>query len=66
MTSFWRNDNIVWEEGIKEMHLAMKDDRGGSDHAHKRPEVFPNQDADHHDPRGEVFHLRPETRAEPA
>lgn len=42
MTSFWQNDNIVWEEGIKEMHLVMKDDSGGSGHAHKRtdPEKF--------------------------
>jgi hypothetical protein len=42
MTSFWQNDNIVWEEGIKEMHLVMKDDSGGGGHAHKRtdPEKF--------------------------
>ncbi|QVL33989.1 hypothetical protein KIH39_08810 [Telmatocola sphagniphila] len=42
MTSFWQNDNIVWEEGIKEMHLVMKDDSGGAGHAHKRtdPERF--------------------------
>jgi hypothetical protein len=42
MTSFWQNDNIVWEKGIKEMHLVMKDDSGGSGHAHKRtdPEKF--------------------------
>ena len=36
MTSFWQNDLIVWEEGIKEMHLVMKDDSGGGGHAHKR------------------------------
>ena len=42
MTSFWQNDTIVWEEGIKEMHLVIKDDSGGSGHAHKRtdPEKF--------------------------
>lgn len=42
MTAFWQNDLIVWEEGIKEMHLVMKDDSGGSGHAHKRtdPEKF--------------------------
>ncbi len=42
MTSFWQNDNIAWEEGIKEMHLVMKDDSGGNGHAHKRtdPEKF--------------------------
>jgi len=38
MTSFWQNDNIVWEEGIKEMHLVMKDNSGGRGHAHKRPD----------------------------
>lgn len=36
MTEFWQNDSIVWEQGIKEMHLVMKDDSGGSGHAHKR------------------------------
>src|SRR5438128_2497902 len=36
MTSFWQNDSIVWSEGIKEMHLVMKDNSGGSGHAHKR------------------------------
>jgi hypothetical protein len=42
MTSFWQNDLIVWEEGIKEMHLVIKDDSGGAGHAHKRtdPEKF--------------------------
>ena len=38
MTSFWQNDGIVWEEGVKEMHLVMKDDSGGGGHAHKRPD----------------------------
>ncbi len=42
MTSFWQNDHIVWEKGIKEMHLVMKDDSGGSGHIHKRtdPEKY--------------------------
>lgn len=42
MTEFWQNDNIVWEDGIKEMHLVMKDDSGGMGHVHKRtdPEKF--------------------------
>jgi hypothetical protein len=39
MTSFWQNDSIVWSEGIKEMHLVMKDNSGGSGHAHKRPDA---------------------------
>jgi hypothetical protein len=38
MTSFWQNDDIVWSEGIKEMHLVIKDNSGGSGHAHKRPD----------------------------
>jgi hypothetical protein len=36
MTAFWENDSIVWSEGIKEMHLVIKDGSGGSGHAHKR------------------------------
>jgi hypothetical protein len=42
MTAFWQNDCIVWEKGIKEIHLVMKDDSGGAGHAHKRsdPERF--------------------------
>jgi hypothetical protein len=38
MTGFWQHDTIVWEQGIKEMHLVIKDDSGGSGHAHKRPD----------------------------
>jgi len=38
MTKFWQNDNIVWTEGIKEMHLVIKDNSGGQGHAHKRPD----------------------------
>ena len=38
MTSFWQNNDIVWSEGIKEMHLVIKDNSGGSGHAHKRPD----------------------------
>ena len=37
MTSFWQNNDIVWSEGIKEMHLVIKDDHNL--HAHKRPEA---------------------------
>lgn len=36
MTGFWQNDDIVWSEGIKEMHLVIKDNSGGKGHAHKR------------------------------
>ncbi len=40
MTAFWQNDNIVWEQGVKEIHLVMKD--GAGLHAHKRtdPDKF--------------------------
>lgn len=38
MTEFWENGSIVWEQGIKEMHLVMKDDSGGMGHVHKRPD----------------------------
>lgn len=40
MTTFWQNNDIVWTEGIKEMHLVLKDDKNL--HAHKRadPEKF--------------------------
>ena len=38
MTSFWENDSIIWSEGIKEMHLVIKDSSGGGGHAHKRPD----------------------------
>jgi len=38
MKSFWQNDAILWAEGIKEMHLVMKDNSGGSGHVHKRPD----------------------------
>ena len=36
MTKFWQNNDIVWSEGIKEMHLVIKDNSGGQGHAHKR------------------------------
>lgn len=36
MTTFWQNNDIVWSEGIKEMHLVLKDDHNL--HAHKRPD----------------------------
>jgi hypothetical protein len=42
MRSFWQNDAIIWSEGIKQMDLVIKDNSGGSGHAHKRkdPEKF--------------------------
>jgi hypothetical protein len=36
MTKFWHNESIVWSEGIKRMDLVIKDNSGGSGHAHKR------------------------------
>lgn len=38
MTGFWQNDDIIWTEGIEEMHLVIKDNSGGGGHAHKRPD----------------------------
>ena len=38
MTSFWENDSIIWAQGIKQIDLVIKDDSGGSGHAHKRPD----------------------------
>ena len=40
MSEFWQNDNIVWEHGIKEMHLVMKDDKGVHVHKLSDPEKF--------------------------
>ncbi len=36
MTSFWQNGAILWEHGIKQMDLVIKDSSGGAGHAHKR------------------------------
>jgi hypothetical protein len=36
MTEFWENRSILWEQGIKQMDLVIKDDSGGQGHAHKR------------------------------
>ena len=36
MKTFWENDSIVWQEGIKQMDLVIKDNSGGGGHAHKR------------------------------
>lgn len=40
MTKFWQNDDIVWSEGIKEMHLVIKDGTGVKGHARPDPEKF--------------------------
>ena len=39
MTSWWENQSIVWTEGIKQMDLVIKDNSGGSGHAHKRADA---------------------------
>src|SRR5690606_1143370 len=36
MHAFWENESIIWEEGIKQMELVIKDDSRGQGHAHKR------------------------------
>lgn len=38
MTEFWENQSIIWNEGIKQMDLVIKDGSGGGGHAHKRPD----------------------------
>ena len=40
MTSFWQNDDILWNEGIKEMHLVLKDGTGTHAHKHGEPHKF--------------------------
>ncbi len=37
MTSFWQNNDILWDQGIKEMHLVLKDHT--NTHAHKRTDA---------------------------
>jgi hypothetical protein len=36
MTAWWENQSIVWTQGVKEMHLVVKDMDDGSGHLHKR------------------------------
>jgi hypothetical protein len=38
MTDWWENESIIWSEGVREMHLVMKDGSGGSGHIHFRPD----------------------------
>lgn len=38
MTSFWENGSILWQGGIKQMDLVIKDNSGGRGHAHRRPD----------------------------
>jgi len=38
MTSFWENGSILWDQGIKQMDLVIKDNSGGRGHAHRRPD----------------------------
>jgi len=40
MTKFWQNDDIVWSEGIKEMHLVIKDNKNVKAHERPDPEKF--------------------------
>lgn len=40
MTSFWQNNDILWTDGIKEMHLVIKDGTGKHAHKHPNPEKF--------------------------
>lgn len=36
MRTFWENEAIIWQWGIKQMDLVIKDNSGGQGHAHKR------------------------------
>jgi MYXO-CTERM domain-containing protein len=38
MHSWWENESIVWNQGIKEMHLVMKDANGSTGFTHLRPD----------------------------
>jgi len=38
MTKFWKNESIVWTEGVKRMSLVIKDENPKKGHAHKRPD----------------------------
>ncbi len=40
MTSFWQNNDIVWTEGVKEMHLVIKDDHNTKVHELPEPDKF--------------------------
>lgn len=40
MTSFWQNNDILWDQGIKEMHLVIKDGKGVHAHKHGEPQKF--------------------------
>ncbi|MCX6381149.1 MAG: hypothetical protein NT023_17035 [Armatimonadetes bacterium] len=40
MTSFWENNGILWNEGIKQMDLVMKDKSGTKAHTRTDPEKF--------------------------
>lgn len=40
MTSFWQNNDILWDQGIKEMHLVLKDGTGTHAHKHAEPQKF--------------------------
>lgn len=39
ITEFWENRSIIWEQGIKQMDLVIKDDSGGQGDAHKRKDA---------------------------
>jgi len=40
MTGFWKNDSIIWTEGIKKMSLVIKlANAGGKAHAHNQPDL---------------------------
>lgn len=40
MTSFWENNAILWNEGIKQVDIVMKDKDGNKTHTRTDPEKF--------------------------
>jgi hypothetical protein len=40
MTSFWHNDGLVWEQGVKQIDLVLKDAKGVKVHERPDPEKF--------------------------
>jgi hypothetical protein len=40
MTKFWHNEDLQWDQGIREMHLVLKDATGAKGHTRQDPERF--------------------------
>jgi hypothetical protein len=40
MTAFWHNDGLIWEQGVKQIDLVLKDAKGVKVHERSDPEKF--------------------------